>query len=277
MGALLGLVAGVIKRPTKLAAAMEADRQLGLADLLGTAVAIGKAAVHGQNAHATFEKTVAALAEARCAAMSPSTVLVNKLGARSWGGIALAVGLVSALGLMGGQERANARAASVATAKSWVEIEQERANAARMNSTPDMRVQPRGTGGDDADPVKAAVNADAANVKAAGDNTGAGNTGEGTGTGSAKTNVGGNAEKTTAVGGNGEAGKNGVAGGGGAGTANGGGDGKSGAGTVGEKGRPTPVWQSAEWASAKDAAQEAIRSGKVPVGHQGIVRDYFER
>src|SRR5258706_3573545 len=59
--ALAGLGWAVAVRPTKLAAAMEADRQLRLSDLLGTALALRR-----ESAVDEIGLTVLAMAEARC-------------------------------------------------------------------------------------------------------------------------------------------------------------------------------------------------------------------
>src|SRR3954467_14792335 len=58
-----GVFWGTLSRPTRLAAATEADRQLRLADLLGTAVLLGAARTGDDMAAA-----VLALADARCRA-----------------------------------------------------------------------------------------------------------------------------------------------------------------------------------------------------------------
>ena len=89
----IGLLAALLRWPTRLDAAMEADRQLKLADLLSTALSVRGSAD-------TWAMTVLALAEQRCRAVSPAAVLLNRWGARAWGGVGLATALVLTLGLV---------------------------------------------------------------------------------------------------------------------------------------------------------------------------------
>ena len=93
---LIGLLMAILRRPTSLQAAMEADRQLQLADLLSSALSIR----HIQD---SWGDTVRLLADARCRDLSPSQVLFNRWGARRWGGIGLAVTLVLTLALFSSQ------------------------------------------------------------------------------------------------------------------------------------------------------------------------------
>jgi hypothetical protein len=93
MGAVAGLWWGVARRPSRLAAAMEADRQLGLHDLLGTAAGAGTTA----DASDPWLLTVLALADARCRRHTPSQVVLRRYGSRAWGGIGLAASLVLTL------------------------------------------------------------------------------------------------------------------------------------------------------------------------------------
>jgi hypothetical protein len=93
LGAFGGLLWNLSRRPTRLQAAMEADRQLELADLLGTAVGVRERG-RGDD---PWEQTVVALADATSRQHTPSQVLLNRLGARAWGGIGLAAALVFTL------------------------------------------------------------------------------------------------------------------------------------------------------------------------------------
>lgn len=81
--------------PSKQSAAAEADRQLNLADLLVTALQLK----HKDPSKPTdlFTDAVLAMANARCANLSPSTVALNRLGIRGWSGIGLSAALVLAL------------------------------------------------------------------------------------------------------------------------------------------------------------------------------------
>ena len=74
LGGALGLLWGVTRRPTLLGAAMEADRQLGLADLLGTATALARG---GRGTGDPWAGAVLASADARCRELRPRSVLLR--------------------------------------------------------------------------------------------------------------------------------------------------------------------------------------------------------
>lgn len=96
LGGAFGVVWGLLTRPTLLGATIQADRQLDLADLLSTALAAG-----GRRADDPWTRTIQALADARCRELSPSSIVLNHLGAQAWGGIGLGSALVLTLSLLG--------------------------------------------------------------------------------------------------------------------------------------------------------------------------------
>ena len=76
LGAVIGLAIGAIRRPSLHDAAVEADRQLKLADLLGTALAVRRGRTsRTDSVDDEWSLTLLALAEARCAQVSPSATL----------------------------------------------------------------------------------------------------------------------------------------------------------------------------------------------------------
>jgi hypothetical protein len=91
-GAVAGAVGGMVTRPSALAAASEADRQLGTADLLSTAFTLS-----GTELSDPWARTVLALAAERCRRHTPREVMLRRLGIRAWGGILLAVAFVAVL------------------------------------------------------------------------------------------------------------------------------------------------------------------------------------
>ena len=94
VGALAGLLWGILTRPGELEAAMEADRQLDWADLLASALSV---ADRGDD---PWARAVATIADSRCRQASPAAIVLNRLGARAWGGIGLATALVIAIGVL---------------------------------------------------------------------------------------------------------------------------------------------------------------------------------
>jgi hypothetical protein len=274
---------GLASRPTKLAAAMEADRQLGWSDLLGTALLL-------RRSETEMERTVLAMAEARCAGTAASAVVLNRLGVRGWGGIGLAGALVVGVSLFGGDPN---RAAATGP-RSWQEIEamQERGNAARKSASADYRRARPGLGGDDDDPLNSTsrtpdtASGVAAAANDAASNNGAGGAQEGTGAGAGQSSsrAGGNKPDAHAAAG-GDANANGAnagatsAGGGGMAsqsTANGGGRSGSSAGANAAR-KAAPVWRGQGWPADQVAAQAAIQGGRVPDAYREMVREYFER
>lgn len=109
LGMIGGSAWGFARRPTALDAASEADRQLGLADLLGSALLVRDCA-----AMDPWAASVIATADARCAVLSPSRVLLHRLGLRAWGGIGLATALVLTIALLAGNP-SDIRAENVAS------------------------------------------------------------------------------------------------------------------------------------------------------------------
>jgi len=91
-GLLAGLIHGLSTLPTRMQAAVEADRQLQLADLLGTALTVSDAS--------DWAAVIRSEADEVCRRLSPFDVVLHRLGARVWGGAGLASGLLVALALI---------------------------------------------------------------------------------------------------------------------------------------------------------------------------------
>jgi hypothetical protein len=93
-GCLAGLIWGISRRPTRLQAAIEADRQLGLHDLLGTAVLL-----HQNPQHSQWDTAFADYADDRCKALSPSAIIARRIGLRGWAGAGILGALLLTLSL----------------------------------------------------------------------------------------------------------------------------------------------------------------------------------
>lgn len=290
-----GVAWGIAARPTKLAAAIEADRQLKLADLLGTALMIRQQG----GLDDALNASVLAIAEARCGQMSPSTVMLHRLGARGWGGIALAAALVGGVALFGGER--NRAEAHVDRPLSWQDAERaaDETNHTQFASAADMRRSAPGTGGDDDDDANNASrqspdlqtdhNAGADGAAARSPN-GASATESGNGAGASQSATKGHGDDTAprgpiAGGTTKNPAPNGnstPAGGTGAAASDDARAGGSGAGgtttTAGGKHRhAAPVWQSDAWPADRQAARSALQNGHIPDAYRDLVRDYFER
>ncbi|MDB5320725.1 MAG: hypothetical protein JWN40_2356 [Phycisphaerales bacterium] len=285
--AVAGLAWGVAARPTKLAAAIEADRQLGLSDLLGTALMLRR-----MGAPDEMDRTVLAMAEARCRQASASAVVLNRLGVRSWGGIGLAAALVIGLSLLGADPNRATAARAAAGPRSWQEIEaqQEKENASRAAANSDFRRAKPGQGGDDDDPLNAAVShpdpATGTVTSNPASKNGDGGSQEGSGAGAGQSasrggsstpanplsagsaNTTGADSRATSAGGGAGAASEGSAKATGA---------SGGAAGVNQPRKPAPVWRGESWPADQDAAKAAIRNGQIPDAYRDLVREYFER
>jgi hypothetical protein len=93
LGALAGLIYGLLHRPTLVDTAGESDRQLFTSDLLTTALSMRRSVDPWAGA-------VLATANRWARTAEPSSVLLNRLGARAWGGIGLATALLAVLTLL---------------------------------------------------------------------------------------------------------------------------------------------------------------------------------
>lgn len=285
LGALGGLVWSLLDRPTLLGAAMEADRQLDLADLLGTALAV-RTDPSAKFTSSEWSQLLLGLAESRCRTLSPSMLVLNRMGARAWGGIGLVAALVLTLAFMSSQpddlraagasvEIVSRPANSVASAAPSPQMTSRNRPAAARDVTDDSnRV------GDMPDPSPSKTGEQTQDHRAAtGASAGAQNA---TGGGDSKTLVsqprsdgqlpmteaGSDASSGVTASGSGEAAKN---------------DSKAGAaarstGAVkAEAQHAVPPWQADTWNSSRAAAAETLRAGGVPDDDQDIVREYFRR
>lgn len=278
---IAGLSWALIGRPTRLAAAMEADRQLGLAELLSTALSMG-----GGDGD-PFARVVLANAEARCAGTSPSSVILNRLGARSWGGIGLALLMVGVVAVMTSE---SPRTQLIAAApRTWQEMEDQRladevSRATPTPHTPDYRRPKTGTGGDENDPLKSGTptatdtTVTAAKTTANDNKTGASDEGTGAGAGtSASTAKAGTTIKPIAGGAAPTTQGQAASTGGEPTTTASGGTGATASGQGNAPRRPAPAWQSSDWPQIQSQARQAISQGRVPAPYQDLVQDYFQR
>lgn len=285
IGMAAGLLWGVLTRPSRIAAAMEADRQFGWADLLSSAILVQSKAIDDPWAAA-----VRVAADTRCRGVSPSGVLLHRLGARAWGGIGLATALVLALGMIptfaeptraGGRQNAGAnplaalagetQSANVGSGtvprRSAVQQEPEDPNSSRMNGIepPPQRVE------------KAHSDGNVGNLQRA-----TATDSSGRGTGASQSNTENPPSRLADVSGTGakdisDRGK--VASGAGQASAQGAAKGEAAgqsAGASNQARQPVPPWQSSQWAGDSQRANEAVENGRIPDSYRDVIRGYFE-
>lgn len=279
IGTVAGLLWGVITRPTLFTAAMEADRQLDWADLLSSALT-----VHARSSIDPWASAVTAAADVRCRNASPSSVLLNRLGARTWGGIGLATALVLVLGLMpayssslrAGQagmslplDTSESRHTSGSGVFSRRTPDQAEPDETRANRTPGDMTPPDRSGQD-------AQNPDAGphSPKASG------SAARGSGQSQSKSLNPSALEQAQGASRNVDRSTQGRAAGGiGAPAASPASDGGSSGQIAGSAhlGHPVAPWQSKDWPTDLKQARQAIQSGQVPDAYLDLVRGYFER
>lgn len=283
IGALGGLVWGVLARPTPLEAAMEADRQLGWADLLGSALSVM------DRSDDPWARAVQLAADQRCRGALARSVILNRLGARAWGGIGLAGALVSVLALAptystpsqaeenphysaGAVSLRPQEQASVPSARqgrrAFAQPDPEDADAARSGQEPDATGESQANRQQDS-------KAPPPHAKGTGDS-------QGTGGGESHTNVkdpgalreAQHASRATAADPTGAP----KSGSGHASNASRGAVGsQAGNSSAGTAGASAPPWQSADWPSEVKQAHEAVESGQVPDAYRDVIRGYFDR
>lgn len=281
-----GLFWGLLSRPSRLAAAAEVDRQLRLADLLGTAVML-----RAKDADDAMAGAVLALADAQCRATTPATVVLHRFGARGWGGIGLALAFVVGLNLLGPDATHSANR-DTARAASWGDVEAAQADeggrSAGNAAAPDLRRARTGNGSDEAQspPSETTEDRPAASAQASGsvDQGTGGGSQDGTGAGAGKSNSrkpGDGAIKAEPGEAHDSATNGAVAAGGGTGTATGSARPGDQAGSTAGQGsgaarRPAPVWDSKGWGDDRGAAEAAVRNGRVSDAYRELVRGYFQ-
>lgn len=275
-GVAAGLVWRILRWPKVLDSVMEADRQLGWDELLSTAWR-----VEGREG---FAGAVVGMAEAKCAQVSYSSVVMNKLGARAWGGIGLAGALVVTLGFLGAQPL---ESQVLAGAGDRMARRPSGALLASVAPIPTGKAQSKAGAGIAADfPNQEDRALDGgrrtAEVKELGrgqENTERANP-EGVGPGAGSSNSTNPAGDLLAGGVKGsDGGKNGVETGSGSPSNTPGTPLKPGGNRVGTPPvlRAAPPWSGGAWEGSRAEAEAAIRAGGVPGLYQDLVRDYFGR
>jgi hypothetical protein len=292
LGAICGLIRAVAARPTRLDAAAQADRQLHLHDLLGTVLLLCRGG-DGDLTTPQWRQTLMAISEARCRELRASDVIINRLGLRTWGGIAVLVAGWLTLCLLCAQPpdlRASARLDSRSASNLNPSAAPDAQNL--IDRSGDSPGRPPGAGGADQDferdhPTEHSTersSPDSTNSTASADST-TGAThrsgGEaGVGAGLARTAVASHSDLGPDRGGDSAAAVGPSANGAGRAdpTARGIGPSGNSAASAGEPASARiPPWQAPQWIADRDAAKAAIHSGRVPDSAADLVRDYFQR
>ena len=272
-GALVGLMWGVARRPRLLDAAIAADRQLDLADLLATALAVAN------QRDDPWARAVLAMADARFRSLSPDAIVLRKFGARAWGGIGLAGALVLTVGVLSTLPQ-NSRARQGSAAQPALSAIEVLPRPPDLTSVPPARTPKYNSASDsnagDADDATRDSNSDASPPSAStsprpsSQNPGGGEiagqtpagvfaqphpSGVGQDFPPGQVATGGASSATPSDRPAASAG--------------------SSTGSVSGQSR-TPPWQTPSWPSDRQAALEASHAGQVPDQYRDVLREYFQ-
>ena len=310
-----GLLMATLRRPTKLDAAMEADHQLNLHDLLSTALLVSgplspgtpgervrvrgsSSSVEPQTVRTTnappdpWAATVLSIADARCRDLSPSKVLLHRWGSRAWGGVGLALSLVLTLALFANRSAPTQAATdlfatpdnlgvprstqpSVVYSPTHPPSLQRPSDSNDNTSAETASGQTTDTTTTDKSPSASAASA-TANPSSSGDPTAAGAGASGTSRPPSVLPTLPNAASRTTTGGHGP-----TATGGQADSQN---DGrnvgvsaKSGVSGAQQPLPPAAPWAAPNWPADQDRAMDQIRSGPTYDPYRDLIRAYFNR
>jgi hypothetical protein len=281
-GAAGGFIAALLRRPRIMDAAVEADRQLDLADLLATAWQLEKSP-----AIESFEEAVLLIANQRAANLQPRSVVLQRLGLRAWSGIGLAGALVLTVAIFSANPIDSEASSSAffpqAASNKQLDSKNSRANSDLSTGHHPATIAQDHPGEDDQALPGAGKTTDTAINTGRGQNTDTqtsnpNGTGPGagqsiskpdksnpltTGTDSSRANIIGTASS-------------------GVGNSTDNGNGTSGNSTSTSTGNSNkspsaPAWKADSWPTAQQAADSAISTGQIPPAYHDLVREYFKR
>lgn len=288
LGAVCGMVWGFASRPTRLHAAAEADRQLGLDDLLGTVLLLCQSPTENLTTP-QWRQTLLAISEARCRQLRASAVIVNRLGVRTWGGIGVLVAGLLTLCLFVAQPPDSRASVGLEGQDALHESTPPGSQDMADHAAAVHPGRPPGSGGVDQDFHRNLPNDQAAldstdsftNNGRPGDAMRSGSGDHGQGTGMARTSARSHVELGPQSAGDSGSAAAGLWGAGdGRADALAKGIGPTGNSVASPDGHPpevAPPWQAPQWSADTKAAQEAIRTGRVPDSAADLVHDYFQR
>jgi hypothetical protein len=270
LGVGSGMVLGITRRPSRLEAAVEADRQLGLDDLLGT---IESLRIRPQSG---WGEALLKYAHYRCRFLVPGDVKVQGTGVRTWAGVAILAALLLTVGLFAGRSASDASGAPTGI---LAVVSGRDGSGASSGEVQDSR--PPGPGGSDvsnrAFEQERADDSQAQRIPEQNDSSHSAGASASVGSGAAVTQTHGRAEMAAMGPGSGEVNHGGEAAGGvgqsdfGA-AVRGVNDSQISAGGAGRT--ATGSWESKRWG---EDANQAMKAGWVPAEDLDLVREYFSR
>lgn len=281
LGALGGLFHGWATRPSRLRAALEADRQMDSSDLISSAISVG-------DRDDAWSAALRAAADDWARHASPASVVLNRLGARAWGGIGLSAALLVVLAMLP-TYASPTRAADETTSPAGTALARGTLEAAARGRSvratpaqadPEDANSARGRGEEPA-PRSATRESVAAGEPRRGESDRRGNSpSRGSGRSETPTRAGQLPEPVSATDAHGNSPGGRSTGGVGRAQAGarGGGPTRSGD-TAGasESAELLAPWTSADWPAAAQRARSAAENGSLPDAYRDVVRAYFDR
>jgi hypothetical protein len=272
IGIVAGIVASIWRRPTLLDTAGLIETQLNASELISSALL---------TAHAEFASALYAMADARVAGVTLTSLALRRLGSRTFLSAGLASICVLILGMMITSpvvERTAVAGDASNSADRWV----NQRESARIESPPRDTSEPTRPIQRDPDSPSASRSHDASaslhdnkSRDASSNNSDASSTGSG----AAQSNDASvrlvDSNRTTAT----VANSGTLAAVGNGSAANASRNGLNSSGVVNNSHSPQSIapWQSNTWTNDRDAALQAIQNGSVPDSYRSLVQDYFER
>jgi hypothetical protein len=284
LGGISGLVWGISRRPTRFQAAVEADRQLNLHDLLGTVHLLSRENAAGD----PWRDAIACVSDDRCRCLRPSAVVVNRLGLRAWGGVGILGALLITTGLFTARPPSVSAAAPSQESSATASPQSIQSSNSPAIQSPQFDARPPGPGGNDEISNRGAEqdqpddsHRDSSPQSNLAQTHSAAGADSSTGGGAARTHSPQPPLDSPAIRDAGAAlPQSGQA------TPATAGQSDSRAKTPGDSNAVTatesanhqsPPWSSNQWSEDSAAAQAAISAGRVPDSDADLVRDYFSR
>lgn len=282
LGAMIGILWRMLRRPGVIDAASEADRQLRLADLLTTAWMIAR---NERTPDDPFERAVLLSADARAAGLSPSSIVLNRLGARAWAGVGLTSALAITLTLLSANpivSQADAmRQVALNDITSPLKESSDRSSSSMTGSRSAPIVADHPSQEENGfNPARRTTQVAGAGSDSTSDQAQAADpSGSGGGAGTSRSQPDKPLANTSSASADPKGTGSTPGGGGGALSASGvSNDGSSSLSAGAARAdRAVPPWMAPGWSASRSEAANAVRSGSVPAQYHDLIRSYFDR
>jgi hypothetical protein len=274
LGAACGLTFALKSRPSVLDAAIEADRQLKLHDLLASAISLT------DKANDEWSAAVIVMATAKCASIAPRDVILNRFGARAWGGIGLSAAFLLTLGILSTNPiitQAVARVQGKPIVGSSFDRENRERSVVTGGSQQAMKKISDEPGSDDHSMIPTPSSNESNPTASASKKPADGSNGSGAGRSTTDSKQNQTEQLSAAASNVSRAGAK-QAGAGGSANANASqGHDLSGANVKAQSDQSARPWKSSDWSASRRQALEDIHDGKTPAAYHDLIRDYFNR